>query len=327
HQAEPDTAFLARMYPRLVAQQEFLRAQRRGPDGLISIVHPWESGMDNSPCWDLPLQAVEPMPDGVRRRDLTHVSAAERPTDRDYERYVALARAYRDTGYRRACAFSVEDPLFNAAYGIAERTLADIAAEIGRDPEPHRAEAAATTEAMVRHLYQDGLFHPRDALTGCLVRSASAAGLVPLILPDLPREIANALIGTGLDLFGLKEGVLPSYSPAASAEFDPVRYWRGPSWINLSWLVWQGLKDRRPDLGAALAEAMIDLVTRSGFREYFGPHTLEGHGSHDFSWSAALILDVVAEHGLNGVPLTAREFGQQARTFGEAHHVGDQVPA
>src|SRR5690606_9611700 len=138
HQAEPDTAFLARMYPRLVAQQEFLRAQRRGPDGLISIVHPWESGMDNSPCWDLPLQAVEPMPDGVRRRDLTHVSAAERPTDRDYERYVALARAYRDTGYRRACAFSVEDPLFNAAYGIAERTLADIAAEIGRDPEPHR---------------------------------------------------------------------------------------------------------------------------------------------------------------------------------------------
>src|SRR5690606_14959826 len=119
HLAEPDHGFLARIYPRLVAQQEFLRTQRRGIDGLISIVHPWESGMDNSPCWDLPLNAVEPMPDGVCRRDLAHISPAERPTDRDYERYIALARAYRDTGYRGTCAFQVEDPLFNTAYGMA----------------------------------------------------------------------------------------------------------------------------------------------------------------------------------------------------------------
>jgi hypothetical protein len=326
HLAEPDPAFLARIYPRLVAQQEFLRAQRRGPDGLVSIVHPWESGMDNSPSWDLPLTAVEPVPDGVARRDLCHIDPAERPTDRDYERYIALARAYRDTGYSRACAFQVEDPLFNAAYGIAESTLAEIARVIGRDPAPHHAEAEAVTAAMVEHLYQDGLFHARDAITGCLIRSGSAAGLVPLILPGLPRDIANALIGTGLDLFGLKDGVLPSYSPAAPG-FDPVRYWRGPSWINVSWLVWQGLKARRPDLAGALADGMIGAVGRSGFREYFHPFTLEGHGSGDFSWSAALIVDVIAEHGLEGVPLTARELGHQAGSLVEADHVGDQVPA
>jgi glycogen debranching enzyme len=326
HQAEPDLGFLRRIYPRLVAQQEFLRTARRSPEGLISIVHPWESGMDNSPAWDRPLSAVETGATGYLRRDLTHVSAEERPTDRDYDRYTALARAYRDSGYREPGAFHVEDPLFNAAYGAAEAALADIAAACGLDPEPHRAEAAAITAAMVEHLYDDGLFQPRDVRTGYLIRSSSAAGLVPLILPGLPREIAHALIGTGLDHFGLKDGVLPSFAPTAP-EFDPVRYWRGPSWVNLTWLVWQGLRGRRPDLAASLAGNMIDAVARSGFREYFDPITLRGHGSRDFSWSAALILDVVAEHGLHGVPSPARELGQQAGSFGKAGEIGDHVPA
>ncbi len=326
HQAEPDVAFLRRIYPRLVAQQHFLRTARRSPEGLISIVHPWESGMDNSPAWDEPLAAVEAGPSGYSRKDLDHVNAEERPTDRDYALYTTLARAYRDTGYRRAGAFQVEDPLFNAAYGAAEQALAHIADACGFDPEPHRAEAAATTAAMIEHLYDDGLFQARDVRTGCLIRSSSAAGLVPLILPGLPREVANALIGTGLDRFGLKDGVLPSFA-LATPEFDPARYWRGPSWINLTWLVWQGIKDRRPDLASSLADGMINAVSRSGFREYFDPFTLEGHGCHDFSWSAALILDVVAEHGLHGVTPPVGELGQQAGAFGKIDDIGDHVPA
>ncbi len=326
HQADPDPAFLRRIYPRLVAQQEFLRTARRSPEGLISIVHPWESGMDNSPAWDRPLSAVPTGATGFVRRDLGHVAAAERPTDRDYERYTALARAYRDSGYRAPGAFHVEDPLFNAAYGVAELALAEIAAVCGHDPEPHRAEAAAITAAMIEHLYDDGLFQPRDVRTGCLIRSASAAGLTPLLLPGLPREIANALIGTGLDRFALKDGVLPSFSPTAP-EFDAARYWRGPSWLNVTWLVWQGLRDRRADLAAALADGMITAASRSGFREYFDPFTFEGHGSRDFSWSAALVLDVVAEHGLHGMPPAAREVSQQLGGLGKADDVGDHVPA
>jgi glycogen debranching enzyme len=299
HLGEPDPAFLRRIYPRLVAQQEFLRAARRSPEGLVSIVHPWESGMDNSPAWDGPLAAVPATSIGAQRKDLRHVSADERPTDRDYERYTALARAYRDTGYRRAGAFAVEDPLFNTAYGVAEISLARIARAIDLDPEPHRREAAAITSAMVEHLYDDGLFHARDLNTGCLVRSHSAAGLVPLMLPDLPREVANAIIGTALDRFEIKSGMLPSFAPGAE-EFDPARYWRGPSWINLTWLVWQGLRHRRADLADLLAEGMIGAIKASGFREYFNPFNLAGHGCRDFSWSAALILDIAAEHGLHG---------------------------
>ncbi|GAA3824497.1 trehalase family glycosidase [Sphaerisporangium flaviroseum] len=325
--ADPDRAFLRRIYPRLVAQQEFLRTARRSPEGLLSIVHPWESGMDNSPAWDVPLAAVDPGPLHVERRDLAHVSADERPTDRDYARYTALALAYRDTGYLRAGAFAVQDPLFNAAYGAAEAALAKIAAACGLDPAPHHREAARMTAAMVEHLYADGLFHARDALTGRLLRSNSAAGLVPLILPDLPRDIAGALIGTALGRFQFERGgLLPSFAPG-TPEYDPARYWRGPSWLNLTWLVWQGLRHRRPDLAASLAEGMIRAVAHAGMREYFDPITLEGHGCLDFSWSAALFLDVVAQHGLEGVAAPRGQVAEKSGSLTEVHDVGDHVLA
>ncbi|WP_207755561.1 MGH1-like glycoside hydrolase domain-containing protein [Nonomuraea cypriaca] len=326
HLAEPDPAFLRRIYPRLVAQQGFLRTHRRSAKGLISIVHPWESGMDNSPAWDEPLQAVEPGQTGLVRKDLDTVSAEERPTDCDYARYVALALAYRDSGYRLPGAFQVEDPLFNAAYGLAEHTLAAIARELGLDPEPHEREASATTRALVDHLFDGALFQARDVRTGQLIDSASAAGLMPLLLPDLPDKVADALIDTALDRFALKDGVLPGYSPFAPG-FDPARYWRGPSWINLDWLVWQGLKKRRPDLAGHLANGILCAAARAGLREYFDPFTLRGHGSRDFSWSAALVLDVVAEHALHSVPASGREIGQKLRCFGEAGNVSDHVPA
>ncbi|GAA4909018.1 glycogen debranching enzyme [Nonomuraea thailandensis] len=326
HQAEPDPAFLRRIYPRLVAQQEFLRAQRRSAEGLISIVHPWESGMDNSPAWDLPLAAVQASATGFVRRDLQTVSADERPTDRDYVQYVELAQAYRESGYREPGAFHVEDPLFNTAYGVAESTLAAIAEVLGLDPEPHRREAEAITGAMVRHLFDGKLFQPRDVHSGALIDSGSVAGLTPLMLPGLPAEVADALIGTAISRFGLNDMPLPSYALDAP-EFDPARYWRGPSWVNVSWLVWQGLRERRPDLARTLADAMMRSVSQSGFREYFNPLTLRGHGCRDFSWSAALILDIVAEHSLNGLKPSRRESGQESWRVRKADDISDHVLA
>ncbi|WP_237106113.1 amylo-alpha-1,6-glucosidase [Nonomuraea sp. MG754425] len=326
HLADPDPAFLARLYPRLVAQQEFLRTQRRDADGLISIVHPWESGMDNSPAWDLPLAAVQATATGFVRRDLRTVSAAERPTDRDYVQYVEIAQLYRESGYREPGPYHVVDPLFNAAYGSAEWSLARIAEVLGLDPAGHEREAAAMTETMVRHLFDGELFQPRDVHSGRLLRSASAAGLTPLILPGLPAEVADALIATAIDRFAVNDMPLPSYAPDAPG-FDPARYWRGPSWVNLSWLVWQGLGERRPDLAKTLADAIVRAVSLSGLREYFNPVTLRGHGCRDFSWSAALVLDVVAEHSLNGLKPSLRACGQEPGRVRTAGDIGDHVLA
>jgi hypothetical protein len=43
-----------------------------------------------------------------------------------------------------------------------------------------------------------------------------------------------------------------------------------------------------------LLGSTLRLVRQSGFREYFDPFDGTGRGSHDFSWSAALVLDLLA---------------------------------
>jgi hypothetical protein len=40
---------------------------------------------------------------------------------------------------------------------------------------------------------------------------------------------------------------------------------------------------------------MIALVSNAGLREYFNPRTGSGHGTNNFSWSAALLLHVLAK--------------------------------
>ncbi|MFY1702724.1 MGH1-like glycoside hydrolase domain-containing protein [Micromonospora sp. WMMA1923] len=297
------------LYPRLVAQQRYLTVARDvGGAGLAAIVHPWESGLDNSPAWDEPLAAV-PADAAVlrayRRHDTAHADAAHRPTDLDYARYVALVESYRagryrDEGLVGRHPFLVECPLVNTALGAAEHALAEIATVVGVDPGGHRERAGRITAVLVERLYDPvtGTFHPRDLRTGRLVPARTALGLVPLLLPDLPAgQVEAVLTEARSPRFGLAARMdrpLPSHDRTAP-DFEPLRYWRGPSWLNLGWLLWQGLRTHgRPELAAGLAASMTALVATAGCHEYFHPDTGAGLGSPRFGWTAALLLDVLA---------------------------------
>ncbi|PZG02048.1 MGH1-like glycoside hydrolase domain-containing protein [Micromonospora deserti] len=303
-------AALGRLYPRLVAQQRYLATCRDvGGGGLACLVHPWESGLDNSPAWDAPLAAV-PADAAVmrayRRQDTARVDAAHRPTDLDYARYLAIVASYRDGRYRdEALAgrhpFLVECPLVNAARGVAEHALASIAEVVGADPGPHRERAARITAALVRRLYDPatGTFQPRDLRTDRLIPARTVLGLAPLILPDLPRRQAGTVVVEACSArFGLARRMhrpLPSHDRTAP-DFEPLRYWRGPSWMNINWLLRQGLLSHgRPELAEGLRNSMIELVARAGCHEYFHPDTGAGLGSPAFGWTAALLLDVLAD--------------------------------
>ncbi|MEU4623600.1 trehalase family glycosidase [Actinoplanes sp. NPDC023801] len=304
HTADPVASrargFLPRIYPRLVAWHRYLTTRRDlTGSGLMSVVHPWESGMDNSPAWDVPLARITPVPvTEFTRRDLDHAAAGERPTDTDYGRYVRLARDYRDAGYADSLGvhgFAVEDPLCNALLAAGEHALAAMAAELGLPPERHRSAAARIAGNMTTMLYDPaaGLFFPRDAHTGRVLRSYSAGGLMPLVVPDLP--VAAALVETALsDRFRLRDACpLPSYDLTAG-DHDPGRYWRGPGWVNTSWLFWHGLRlHGERALAGDLRRRLLGRVRDAGFREYFDPLTGSGHGTDGFAWTAALVLDLL----------------------------------
>ncbi|MHA6623282.1 MGH1-like glycoside hydrolase domain-containing protein [Pseudonocardia sp. DLS-67] len=307
HRAAPALGrrFLRRAYPRLKAQHDYLLRERTGPHGLVAIVHPWESGQDNSPAWDAELARV-PADVAVltahRRRDLDHVDAAERPTAADYARYVTIVETYRDHGYRDepgSHLFVAIDPLFNALLAWSEEALAEIADILGEPSDPHRERAAALRDALLSRCYDRGAGH-FFALdhSGERVPEHCVGGLAPLVL-DLPTDVVDALVaGMTGPRFALNDRVpLPSYDRTGPA-FDTTRYWRGPAWINTSWLVLHGLeRHRRHAEAATLRAALLNSVRQEGFREYFDPWTGAGCGVADFSWSAALTLDLLATRG------------------------------
>lgn len=351
HRSDPEAShrhgFLARLYPRLAAWHDYLATHRdlRGA-GLASVLHPWETGMDNSPCWDTPLARVEPAPaKSFCRADLVLGAPADRPTDLDYGRYVRLAADYRDGGYRdgprpdgsgghrpraarrgvgpatgvphqagppedrlphegpRAAAhpFAVEDPGFNALFALSEGALAAVAEAVGADPGPHRARARALTRALVEELWhaEAGLFLCHDVPANATLAEPSVSGLLPLALPGLPETVSSGLLATLGDRFGLgtRTTLVPSYALDGAA-FDASRYWRGPAWFNTNWLVVNGLRRHGATAAAdALTDAVLGAADSSCFAEYVDPYTGQGRGSTDFSWTAAVVLDLLSATG------------------------------
>ncbi|MGH3565766.1 MAG: MGH1-like glycoside hydrolase domain-containing protein [Pseudonocardia sp.] len=317
YRADPGAGrgFLARVYPRLCAQHDYLRRERGDSGGLAVIVHPWESGLDNSPSWDAELDGVSTRPEvRAERRDLDHADPGERPTDRDYARYITLAERYRDHGYRDASAlpehpFVMVDPLFNALLGWSDEALAEIADVLGEPSEPHRRHAVEVRDALLARHYdpaaghffaaggrRDGRGRAEQPRGDHSPAEHTVGGLVPLVL-DLPGDVVEALVRTAAGpRFALNDRVpLPSYDLTGAA-FDPTRYWRGPAWVNTSWLILRGLRRHgRHAEATSLRAALLAATRQGGFREYYHPLGGAGHGSTDFSWSAALTLDVLAE--------------------------------
>ncbi|MFC4530441.1 MGH1-like glycoside hydrolase domain-containing protein [Sphaerisporangium dianthi] len=313
HLADPAESrrrgFLPRLYPRLAAWHRYLAGARDlAGGGLAAVVHPWEPGLDNSPVWDAALARVEPAPPGsFTRTDLDHSPAADRPTDLDYARYVRLATSYRDHAYddaRTPHGFAVEDPCFNALLIASEHALASIARAVGADPGVHLRRAEAATAALVDRLWDPagGVFLARDLATGAPIPGYSVSGLVPLIVPGLPADVAAGLVRT---LHGPRFGLgrvhlVPSYDLTA-AQFDGNRYWRGPSWFNTAWLIHRGLvRHGEHEAAGRLREQTLTAAHRSRFAEYLEPYTGDGRGIRNFSWTAALALDLLHTHAGEG---------------------------
>lgn len=302
HEANPEEShrngFLDRVYPSLAAWHRYLRT-RRATHGIgLELVHPWETGMDNSPSWDAPIERVPGVPiEEIERPDLLHAEVSERPSNQDYSRYLGLAAAYRDCGLddtNPSLPFRVVDPATTALWAESERALGIIARAIGQDAVPHEQERRRIVENLeaqwVEHL---GCYAPIDVLTGRAIEHRTVSGLIPLMLADIPHsdDLLRTLRGPG---FRLGHAVMvPSYDLEAD-DVDLALYWRGPSWFNTAWLLMRGLRTHGAHEEAnALAEQLVRHAGASEFAEYVDPLTGAAHGSRAFSWTAALALDVI----------------------------------
>ncbi|NQT96703.1 MAG: glycoside hydrolase [Candidatus Marinimicrobia bacterium] len=300
--------FLRSIYPRLCRYHSFFHTNRN-PDGngLVYIIHPWESGLDNSPRWDQIMEGIVPKEaQSVLRTDVNIIAENERPTDHEYNKYSYLVDLFRKTQYDQGqilqeSPFIVQPVLFNSLLYVDLEARERIDTLLGADTGVIKAWRGQLKVAIQTKLWDEtsGSFGDYDLKNRRLFLKDTLANYAPLFTGIPSQAVADRLIAR---LFSSEQYWPDSGFPLTSVsmavpEFDPVKYWRGPVWINMNWLMIQGLqKYGYHSQAKELTEKTITLIRDHGFYEYFNPLTGAGCGTDQFSWTAALLIDLIMKY-------------------------------
>ncbi len=301
------------VFPNLLAYHQWLYHDRDPhQEGLVLLVHPWETGLDNTPPWMsemndhlLPwwiriLQKTRlEVLISVSRRDIHFVkSPEERPVNVDalalYDVQRRLKRkAYNINRILDHSLFAIEDLIFNSILIRANEHLKEIAKTIKGDIPDELLESMIKSSKAIEDLWDPytEAYYSRDFVTHRLIKEPSIATLLPLYAGTISKERAEILVKSleNDHMFG------PSYPvpsvPLNSPWFNAKRYWQGPTWFNTNWMIADGLRRYGyKDHADALIEGSLELV-QSSFNEYYNPLSGEPLGASNFSWTAALTID------------------------------------
>jgi hypothetical protein len=303
------------VYPALVDYHEWLYRDRDPHgEGLVLLVHPWEAGLDNTPPWMAEMHE-HLLPLWIRivektrfdrvinlfRRDTRSI-----PIDQRFSTIEALAlldiqrrlrrKAYDIDKILDHSLFSIEDLPFNSILIRANSHLREIAKSLREELPEELSTSMAKTEKAFEDLWDpySGQYYSRDFITHKLLKTPSIATLLPLYAGSITKDRAEQLVR----LLENDQAFGPAYPvpsvPLNSFWFHSKLYWQGPSWVNMNWLIIDGLKRYGfKDHAAALTETTLEMVSKSGSSEYFDPLTGEAAGASNFSWTAALAIDLL----------------------------------
>ncbi len=293
YQVTKDQGFVERCLPALEKYYNWM-ARERDPDddGLVSIIHPWEAA-DDSPAFDgLLLGKAEARPAVIEV----------------YWQFYRLLWEYwrRDWSTKKILdsnLFNVESVMFNCIYAQGLGALARLERMMGKKKSSERYDQMAkrVEKAIVevcwdpeRKLFFDvshrGSGHEQ-------YRVATISALFPLILDNVPAGMVDKLVKD--HLVNTEEFWLPypvAFVSRSEAAFNPdenALLWRGPVWVNTNWFLVRGLwKCGYREVAKQLARRTVEMVDRSGFREFYNPFTGKGEGQRDYGWTT-LVVDLL----------------------------------
>ena len=293
-------ARLGAMFPKVLAWHRWFH-KFRVPDGIDAVVitHPWESGRDNSPEWDAPSAAIDVS--GVkpyRRRDLQHVNAEMRPTKLDYDRYMAVVYFGRNAGWDQDTVatkgpFRVTDIGMTMILLRATRDLIELAGKTGHE------DVVGELNHYVRQLErgadyhwdeQAGTYCSRDVISGAFSGYVTSASFLYCYAGvGTPRQ-RETMAAHWNRISEKSRFMLPSHDPDDS-HFDALRYWRGPVWMVVNYMLAKGFQEcGLHEWAARIRSDSRQLISENGFHEAFCPLTGAGTGGGEFSWTAAMWL-------------------------------------
>jgi glycogen debranching enzyme len=287
-----DRVYLGEMYARVRRHHEWLAKNRDfDGDGLLSIISPFESGMDWKASYDLPLGYTE------------RKTPRRLYTSKLYRKAVGVDLAnfllsYRLDEIKERGRFRVKDAGFNAIYAVDLHCMEKLAVLVGDEPKPFAERRRRVLQSMMTLMYDPGstafldVHEPGSRKIPILTPTI----FFPLAIEELDPSIAERILDRHFD----DEGEFAAPLPMPSVEMrDPAFFtgetpfiWRGPTWAPTNWFLYHALRKRGfRERAGRLRRALTELVQASGFREYYDPLSGEGHGARDFTWSG-LLLDM-----------------------------------
>jgi glycogen debranching enzyme len=285
-----DKDFLKTVYPKIKSLLCWLKDNRdENGNGLIRIIHPWEAGIDTNPSTDKEFGIKSHFPSVII----------------NYAKLIGLNIKYLAMGWNekkiyKSRSFQMESVLFNSIYAQALLSIGKIARILGNNEDEKKFKKLyrKVFGSLIKNCWseKDGFFYDLDR-NAKQIRVKTVSGLMPLILPDLPKKITRKLIEKHI----LNEKEFWSKYPVPSVSMDEPTFnpgnslilWRGPTWVNTNWfinkaLLYYGYKSEAHELTKRTSE----MIARFGFCEFYNPLTGEGYGQPNFGWST-LVTDMV----------------------------------
>jgi glycogen debranching enzyme len=295
YQSTKDVTFLHEVLPPALRFFRWLKAYRDPDDDhLIAIIQPDESGLDASPKYDVLMNMRDLPPDEMVPQliaNMKRLFSAYEPHREDPARLLALD------------VFNWEDVMVNTIYADGLQCLGGLCRAAGYPP----AEAAEFERRGRRVLaaLEDKCWDERTGVFWDLygyeehrAHTLTFSSLFPLALDSLDRHMVWRLVEE--HLLNEREFWLPYPIPSVAASepsFDPEyrtnAIWRGPSWVNVNYYLYWGLRSHGyRDIATELAKRTVAMIGLGGMREFFNPYSADGHGAVDFAWTA-LVLDLI----------------------------------
>jgi len=291
--AGKDRAWLDRVLPALEDCLHYLtREHDLFGDGLISVIHPWETGTDSSSAYDEILHLNFTTPLGALSRGL------------GYQKMVAWNSEFGwdPQEAKRRNRFVLEDLTFNCIAIRAIQAVANLNAAIGNaDKAAAWNQQAANMMAAIERINwveKKGCYFSRyDVRHPKLAMRSTAASLIPILTGLARKDRAERVI---------REHLLnpKRYWPGFVVPFNCVEelnreyvaledlvLWRGHCiWININYLLTEGLmrygfKEEARELTRRTAR----MIRHEGLWEFYDYRNGQGKGQPHFNWPGLVL--------------------------------------
>lgn len=267
---------------------------------IVGTVHPWETGRDNCPDWDLGLDGMNISTDldDYVRKDTEHANPEQRPSQEQYDKYVSILQFGRDVKWDQKILtntgpFLMADPGIHFILLRANKDLLKLA-ELLEQPEQ-----IAQIQKLIEHgtrasnyFWNEhiGAYTARNILTGEFSNGFSNASALCFYAGVGSEEQQQRTLANMTRIGRKVNYMMPSWDPDAP-QYDPQRYWCGPIWPQMNYMISMGLEEQGQSVIAGeIRNSMAQLIQKSGFYECFNPVTGEGCIGENFSWTAAIWL-------------------------------------